>query len=115
MVVTTEKKAADFSQPVEANFIVALKAKNGKFCLYVEAFTRHNGKDYLKHTTKIEEAKRFSRFTAEDVVERVKEYRCTGRVEKVSSDNARHEPVDASLESIGNIKSFFGAKTVGTR
>jgi hypothetical protein len=114
MVAITENKAADFSQPVEANFIVALKAKNGKFCLYVEAFTRHNGKDYLKHTTKIEEAKRFARFTAEDVVERVKEYRCTGRVEKISGDNTRHEPVDPALESIGNINKFF-AKHTGTR
>jgi len=112
MVATTTEttKVADFSQPVEANFIVALKAKNGQFCLYVEAFTRHNGKDYLKHTSKIEEAKRFSRFTAEDVVERVKEYRCTGRVEKVSGDNAQREPIDTGVESITNINTFFGKK-----
>jgi hypothetical protein len=115
MVATTEKRAADFSQPIEANFIVALKAKNGEFCLYVEAFTRHNGKDYLKHTTKIEEAKRFSRLTAEDVVERVKEYRCTGRVEKVSVDNSLREPVDPAIESISNIHSFFGARTATRR
>lgn len=116
MVATKETKVPDFSQPVEANFIVALKAKNGEFCLYVEAFTRHNGKDYLKHTTKIEEAKRFSRFTAEDVVKRVEDYRCTGRVEKVSSDNSLREAVDLKgIESVKNIHSFFGARTANRR
>ena len=80
---------ADFSQPVEANFIVALKAKNGQFGLFVEAFERRNGKDYLRHTIDIVKAKLFSRFIAEDVVKKVEEYRCTGRVEKVSPDNQR--------------------------
>jgi hypothetical protein len=84
----------DFSQPVEANFIVSLKARSGQYTLFVEAFVRKNGKDYLKHTTRIEEAKRFSRFVAEDVVNKVAEYRCTGRVEKVSSDNKQREIVE---------------------
>ena len=86
-----EKDEVDFSQPVEANFIVALKAKNGQFGLFVEAFERRNGKDYLRHTIDIVKAKRFSRFTAEDVVKKVEEYRCTGRVEKVSPDNQSRE------------------------
>jgi hypothetical protein len=114
MVAITEKREADFSQPIEANFIVALRARNGEFCLYVEAFSRHGGKDYLKHTTKIEEAKRFSRFTAEDVVERVKEYRCTGRVEKVALDNSTHDPVDPLKTLESNITKFFG-KRAATR
>ena len=100
---------ADFTRPIEADFIVALKAKNGEFCLYVEAFTRSGGRDYLKHTTKIDEARRFSRFMAEDVVERVKEYRCTGRVERVSADNSVREPVAVVManESAKNIERFF--------
>jgi len=84
----------DFSQPVEANFIVTLRSRGGSFNLFVEAFVRKNGKDYLKHTTRIEEAKRFSRFVAEDVVKKVAEYRCTGRVEKVSSDNMQRTIVE---------------------
>lgn len=116
MVIESSMKEADFTQPIEANFIVALKAKNGEFCLYVKAFTRLNGKERLKHTTKISEAKRFSRFTAEDVVERVQEYRCTGRVEKVAADNSQHEPVDAAgIESLKNISGFFGARMASRR
>lgn len=110
-MATDRKNDPDFSQPVESDFIVALRAKNGEFCLYVEAFTRHNGKDYLKHTSKIEEAKRFSRFVAEDVLEQVREYRVTGRVERIAPDNSTHEPVEDEINSsVTNIKSFFGER-----
>ena len=109
--MTPNKETADFTRPIEADFVVALKAKNGEFCLYVEAFTRTNGRDYLKHTTKIEEARRFSRFTAEDVVAKVREYRCTGRVERVSPDNKEREVIDVVLsDSSSNIQKFFARR-----
>jgi hypothetical protein len=92
-MTTRSTPEADFTSPIEADFIVTLMAKNGQFCLFVEAFVKRNGKHYLKHTSRIEEAKRFSRFIAEDVVESVKEYRCTGRVERVSADNQIREVV----------------------
>jgi hypothetical protein len=82
-----------FAQPLGLNFIVALKARNGEFCLFFKAFTRKNGKSYMEHTTDISEAHRMSRLIAEDVAEEVKEYRCFGRVERVSADNSRHTPV----------------------
>ena len=83
----------DFSQPVGADFVVSLKARNGEFCLFVQSFFKRNGKSYLKHTTDISEAKRFSRIIAEEVCEEVREYRCTGRVERVSYDNNKRTVV----------------------
>jgi hypothetical protein len=93
VLVQQEPQGRDFSQPLEANFVVALKAKNGEFCLFVESFFRRKGKDYMQHTSDIARAKRFAKLTAEDVVERLMEFRCTGRVERVSPDNSRHVPV----------------------
>jgi hypothetical protein len=93
MPTVVPKIERDFSQPVEADFIVALKAKSGGFDLFVEAFARKNGKEYLRHTSDIREARRFARFTAEDVVEQVKEYRCLGRVERVSPETGEREVV----------------------
>jgi hypothetical protein len=90
---TATQSEKDFSQPVEADFIVSLKAKSGGYDLFVEAFTRKNGKSYLRHTSVIADAKRFSRFTAEDVVEQVKEYRCVGQVERVSPDGKNREVI----------------------
>jgi hypothetical protein len=81
------ERGPDFRGKIGADFIVSLKARNQEFCLFVESFFTKNGKSYLKHTTDISLAKRFSRITAEEVVEQVKEYRCTGRVERVSADN----------------------------
>ena len=86
-------KTPDFSRPIEADFIVALKTKNGAYDLFVEAFTRKNGKAYLKHTKKVWEAKRFSKLVAQDVAQQVEEYRCTGRVERVSPNGETHEPI----------------------
>jgi hypothetical protein len=86
------ERERDFTQPIGADFIVALKARNQEFCLFVESFFTKNGKSYLKHTTDISLAKRLSRIGAEEVVEQVKEYRCTGRVERVSPDN-KHRTV----------------------
>ena len=77
---------------VQPNFIVTLKAKNGEFVLFVEAFERRNGKDYLRHGIDIVKARRYSRFAAEDVVQQVEEYRCTGRIEKLLPGNQR-EPL----------------------
>lgn len=87
MLTMEREREADFRLPIGMDFIVALRAKNGEFCLFVEAFFRKNGKNYLRHTTEISEAKRFARITAEEVVERVRDFRCTGRVERVSYDN----------------------------
>jgi hypothetical protein len=103
-----KKSSPDFSQPIGANFVVALKTRDGEFARYVMAFGRSNGKEYMHHTDNLTEAKRFSRFTAEDVVEKVKEYRCTGRVEKVAADNSTHEPVDPEpKDSNRAIREFF--------
>jgi hypothetical protein len=87
-------RECNFSQPVGADFIVSLRARNGEFCLFVQAFFKKNGKEYLRHTTNLFEAKRYSRIMAEEACERVKEYRCTGRVERVSHDNKRRTVVD---------------------
>lgn len=84
----------DFTQPVEADFIVSLRARSGGFDLFVEAFTKKNGKSYLRHTSDIRDAKRFSKFTAQEVAEQVAEYRCTGRVERVSGDNKTRTVVE---------------------
>lgn len=83
----------DFSQPVEADFIVSLKAKSGGYDLFIEAFTRKNGKSYLRYTSDIRDAKRFSKFVAADVVQQVKDYRCVGQVERVSADGTIREVV----------------------
>jgi hypothetical protein len=76
-----------FSIPIEADFIVAVKARSGEFCLFVESFFRRNGKHYLRHTADITHAKRFAKITAQEVCAEVREYRCTGRVERVSHDS----------------------------
>lgn len=91
---TAELYEKDFSQPVEADFIVSLKAKSGSYDLFVEAFVRKNGKSYLRHTSDIRAAKRFSKFTAFDVSEQVKEYRLSGQVERVSADNTKRVIVE---------------------
>src|ERR1017187_6372132 len=91
------ERSVDFSRPIEADFVVSLKTKNGGFDLFVEAFTRKNGKAYLRHTADIREAARFSRFKAEDVAVQVEEYRCTGRVERVSPDGAMRTVVTMGL------------------
>jgi hypothetical protein len=83
----------NFNAPIEADFIVSLKAKNGDYALFVEAFARRNGKAYLRHTADVREAARFSRFRADDVAGQVEEYRCTGRVERVSRDGLEREVV----------------------
>jgi hypothetical protein len=67
--------------PTSGECIVALKDTKGKFSLYVEAFTLGDKGPVLKHTTRKDEAARYPRFEAEDIVETVKEFRCTGRVE----------------------------------
>ena len=77
----------DFSQPVQADFVVALKAKNGGYDLFVEVLTTKNGKGYLRHTSSIQEARRFTQPIAENIALKVQDYRCTGRVELVSPDN----------------------------
>ena len=68
-------------KPQRGDFVVSLKSRNGEFCLFVVSFIKANGKSYLKHTTDVSEAQRFSRAAAEEAVQRVKEHRCTGRVE----------------------------------
>jgi hypothetical protein len=88
------ERAPDFSQPLEADFVVTIKAKNGAFCLYVEAFIKRNGRSYLKHTPNITEGKRFAKLTAMDVCKEVGEYRCTGRVERVSADGKFSFPLE---------------------
>jgi hypothetical protein len=94
MMTEPKVKERDFSQPIEADFIVALKARNGEFCLFVESFIRRNGKSYLKHTTDIAQAKRMAKLTAMSVCDEVKDYRCTGRVERVTSDNKHRAPIE---------------------
>lgn len=91
---TAEVFEKDFSQPVEADFVVSLKAKSGGYDLFVEAFVRKNGKSYLRHTADIRAAKRFSKFTAFDVAKQVEEYRLSGQVERVSADNTQREVVE---------------------
>lgn len=97
-VITMTRRERDFSQPVCADFVVSLKARSGDYCLFVASFFKKNGKSYLKHTTDITEAKRFSRTMAEEVVDQVKEYRCTGRVERVSYDNQTRTVMPFLLE-----------------
>ena len=93
MTTTSNITTPDFSRPIEADFVVALKTKNGGYDLFVEAFTRKKGKAYLKHTSEIREALRFSKLAAQDVVKQVEEYRCTGRAERVLPDGKTHEPI----------------------
>lgn len=71
-------------RPEKVNeFLVALKAKNGIFCIYVESFFDRDGKHYLKHTSNRDDAAHFSLERAEAVIEELKDYRVTGQVEWV--------------------------------
>jgi hypothetical protein len=62
-------------------FVVALRAKNQEYCLYVQRFYRQDGREVLRHTSNLAEAKRYTREQAEQVVEQVATFRCKGRVE----------------------------------
>jgi len=78
------------------SYVVALRAKNGEYSLYVEAFADRivdegdglKEKSYLKHTTRLDEAKRYSLRDAEDVLRKIEEFRCKGRVEPLWTDGS---------------------------
>ena len=93
MVMTTRKES-DFTQPVEADFIVALKSRAGTYSIFVEGFLRKNGKSYMRHTVNLQGAKRFSKFAAFDALKGLDEYRVAGRVERVAPDGETREVVE---------------------
>ena len=59
-------------------FIITMRAKNGQFSLFVEAFI-HDSTDWLKHTTIRAEAMIFTFTAALDVVEKLSEYQVVAK------------------------------------
>jgi hypothetical protein len=78
------KKERGFSQPPQPDFIVTIQAKNGDFRFFFESFFKRDGKKYLRRTRDITQAKHLAKLTAEDVVKQLKQYRCTGRMERLN-------------------------------
>lgn len=65
-------------EPID-QFIVTLRATNGEFCLYVEAFIVEEC-GYLKHTTVRADAKIYTFTAALDVVEALTASQVTAKV-----------------------------------
>jgi hypothetical protein len=82
ILITMTPKTSRVGTSERGDYVVALKTRNGGYCLFVVSCEKRQGKPYLKHTSDISEAKRYSQAEAESVVEQVKEHRCTGRVER---------------------------------
>jgi len=61
-------------------FLIAMKAKDGAFCLFVESLTEGDEKKFLKHTTMRTRAKTYSFTDALDAVELLKEYKITAKI-----------------------------------
>lgn len=70
-------------------FIVAFKDSNGHYRFFVQEFFLRRGKEFLRHTTEVEKAQRFSYPAAEKTVNKLGQFFCTGRIERISEQNHR--------------------------
>jgi hypothetical protein len=99
MGTTRSKKPYIGSEQGDAStYIVTLKAKVGGYCLYVERFgeiidAEMITKPYLRHTTRIEEACRYTRARAEEVAQRISKEGCRARVEVLSKSGESSNPL----------------------
>ena len=74
---TGQRGGLDFTQPVEADFVVAKRRRMGGSACSSKPSPGAKARIPLHYTHDIREALRMSRFRAEDVALEVEEYRCT--------------------------------------